>query len=38
MKVFGVSVLTLVLFAAVFVVGAKWGTGIVSQIPGINQL
>lgn len=38
MKVFGVSLLTLLLFFAVFVVGAKWGGGIVSQIPGINQL
>jgi hypothetical protein len=38
MKVFGYSLLTLFLFFVFFVVGAKWGSGIVSQIPGLNSL
>lgn len=38
MKVFGYSVATIALFAVVFIVGAKWGGGIVSQIPIVNSL
>lgn len=38
MKIFGVSLITLLLFFAIFVVGAKWGGGIVSQIPLVNSL
>ena len=38
MKVFGISFMTLLLFFAIFVVGAKWGGGIVSQIPLVNSL
>lgn len=38
MKIFGVSILTLLLFIVVFIIGAKWGQGIVSSIPVINNL
>ena len=36
MKVFGVSLLTLIIVFAAFVIGAKYGTGVVSKIPLIG--
>lgn len=38
MKVFGFSLLTLLLFFVFFVVGAKYGGGIVAKIPLVNKL
>lgn len=38
MKIFGFSLLTLLLFFVFFVVGAKYGAGVVAKIPLINKL
>lgn len=38
MRIFGYSIFTLILFAVIFIIGAKWGGGIVSQIPIVNSL
>jgi hypothetical protein len=38
MKTCFFSLTGLVVLAVVFIVGAKWGTGIVSQIPVVNSL
>ena len=38
MKVFGYSLFTVFLFAAIFVIGAKYGSGIVAKIPLVNSL
>jgi len=38
MKIFGVSLLTLLIVFVAFVIGAKYGSGLVAQIPLINSL
>jgi hypothetical protein len=38
MKIFGFSLLTLFLFFVFFVIGAKYGAGVVAKIPLISSL
>lgn len=38
MKVFGFSLLTLLLFFVFFVIGAKYGAGVVAKIPLVNRI
>lgn len=38
MRLFGFSLFTLLMFALIFVIGAKYGSGIVAKIPIVNSL